>query len=110
MTRYILWGIACGLIIGGSGWLSAQAHADAPEFDPNVVTYTVAHARDICTQLAADPNNDGVQTAGLRIVNSSHLMVEQAGQVIGLSVRTHCPQWAPQVAAFAAAVQGGIIQ
>lgn len=110
MIRYLLWAIVAAATVTAPVWIPAIAHADPAEFEPTVVAYTMAHAHDICTQLAADPNNDGVQTAGLRIVNSSHLTVEQAGQVIGLSVRTHCPQWAPQVAAFAATVQGATIQ
>jgi hypothetical protein len=108
MIRYIFWGLLAGAIIAAPAlW---RAHAEPDTFTPVVVTYAAQHARAICESLDAAPTFEGISEAGLRIVNSSRLTTEQAGEVIGLAVRTRCVQHAPLLARFAAGIWSEVNQ
>lgn len=92
------------LAVTSPAWAKAfMAHADPGSFAPEVIAYTAQHSATICHQLDTDPTLEGVQNASLHIINSTPLTVTQAGEVVGLSVRTRCIWHAPLMAQFAAA-------
>lgn len=99
--QYLFWATVCGIIIGSAGTL--RAHADpGSNFEPQVIAYTAQHSTEICRSLDAEPTLEGVQDVSLRIINGTRLTVTQAGEVVGLSVRTRCIWNAPLMARFAA--------
>lgn len=100
-AKYLFWATLAGIVIGGAGQL--RAHADpGGNFAPEVIAYTAQHATAICHSLDTDPTLEGVEHAGLHIVTRSSLTAEQAGEVLGLSVRTRCAQHTGLMARFAA--------
>lgn len=79
MTRYILWGMACGLIIGGSGWLSAKADA------------ATIQTPSICAAFDASPTFASVNQVMQTLLDNGH-NINQASQLVVSTVETHCPQ------------------
>lgn len=106
VLKYLFWVTIYALAITSPAWgRAALAHADPDSIEPVAVTYTAQRWKAVCYDLDADPTFDGVTTTALHLINAGKLTVQQAGEVIGLSVRIHCIQHAPLLARFVAANQ-----
>jgi hypothetical protein len=79
VTRYILWGIVCGLVIGGSGWLSAQADAATIQ-NPS-----------ICVAFDKAPTFASVNQVMQSMLDNGH-DVKQASELVVKTVESRCPQ------------------
>lgn len=87
MTRYILWGVACGLVIGGSGWLSAKADA------------ATIQTPSICAAFDASPTFASVNHVMQTLLDNGH-SVDQAAQIVVSTLEQHCPQRIPLLEAY----------
>lgn len=77
--RYVLWGVVCGLVIGGSGWLSA--HADA----------ATIQQPSICVEFDAAPTFASVNAAMETLVANGN-SIDKAAELLVRTVETRCPQ------------------
>lgn len=85
--RYVLWGIVCGLVIGGSGWLSA--HADA----------AVIQRPSICASFDAAPTFATVNAVMQSLLDNGHDM-QQASELVVRTLESHCPQHLSLIQAY----------
>lgn len=88
-AKYLFWATMAGIVIGSAGTL--RAHADPDGGNQAAINYAAANANMVCSKLDAEPTIDGVGDVGLYINQHSHLTLQQAGIVIGLSVNNACP-------------------
>lgn len=87
MTRYILWGVVCGLVIGGSGWLSAQADA------------ATIQTPSICVAFDKAPTFASVNAVMQSLLDNGHDN-QQAARIVVTTVEQHCPQHIPLLQAY----------
>jgi hypothetical protein len=91
--RHLFWATIYALAVTSPIWAQTLlAHADPDGTNQAAIVYAASHTNMVCAQLDAEPTIDGIGDTGLYITQHSHLDFEQAGIVIGLSVRTACPQ------------------
>lgn len=92
-AKYLFWATIYALAVTSPAWAPVLlAHADPDGTNQAATRYAAGNANMVCTRLDDEPTIDGVGDVGLYITQHSHLDYEQAGIVIGLSVRTACPQ------------------
>lgn len=83
------WLVVLGVFVAAIA-LSVPAHSAPPNLDQQAFEYWAHHGSTVCAALDRDPTFNGIETAGLDIVNHGHLSTRQAGQVIGLAVKYTC--------------------
>lgn len=96
------------LVLAALGWLLIAGAATArADIDPVAAEYAAQNAGAICATLDAYPSVGGVAGIAQAIVNSGYLSFYQAGQAIGISVLTTCPEHGVVIDRFVAAYAGG---
>lgn len=93
--KWILWPLIAGLIVGGA----SLPKASADPVSTRVATEAITMAPAVCATLDDHPTTDGVAGVAMAIHDEGFTM-EEAGQIIALSVLSKCPQHKPLLEKF----------